>query len=258
MVQYCAVTGIVVESRSDGAPVKSTMTGEQYLIGSGAQARRPTVSSRVERAIAACAWFGASLSMVLRLQRYFLPGMHEVRQARRHVGLRSAPSAVGHFRLTFHLGTGALVALAMWSLCCVLVAASDISSRSVPVKRSMALVRSTCALLVALAATEPTWHRLAGAMMAGGIVGVAFMAWYLARPGAIGFADVRACACVATGAGAFSFGGSLALAACAPAAGAVWSMAERTGRVRAIERRGAPLAALICLAGPALVVASAC
>lgn len=197
--------------------------------------RLTTASSGVVCAVLACAGCGAAVACA--------------------TATRLADAEAWHGSLVFLRCT----TMSTWVLCCGLVATWDLLERRVPIRLTRLLALLTAAIVAARSAGSQHWAPLAGSLLCAVGVGAGCLIWYLARPGRLGFADVRACTLVAGGVGSFSVGAALVVSTVAPFAGALWSGlgGTLTWRQGSQRRPGAPLAALVCAAGAVLVAARA-
>lgn len=101
-----------------------------------------------------------------------------------------------------------------------------------------------------------SWFALAHGVEAATVSGLGYAAWAVARPAAIGGADVRMVWLVAFGAGTVAPGTAVAAVWCASAVAAIW---QRTGPGRSGRQHRAPVALcpFLALAGLAGVVVGA-
>jgi Flp pilus assembly protein protease CpaA len=253
MVQYFAVVGATSKTAYGREPVSGGMRVEGLAAISECR-WRAAASSRVVCGVLAYGGSGAAAISVTATEFSTAKPLDGV-----VLGLRYA-------------------AVLAWVLCCALVATWDLFERRVPRRLTRLLAVLTAATVTAVTATTVSgqrWSALLGAVLCALVAGTGFIAWYLARPGLLGFADVRACTLVAACVGSFSVGAALVISAVAPLVGALWCVLTRrlhfgrtvVGRWRPNpsllahqpSRRygGAPLAALACGAGAVLAVAHA-
>ncbi|HET9059675.1 MAG TPA: hypothetical protein VFN61_07115 [Acidimicrobiales bacterium] len=163
------------------------------------------------------------------------------------------------------------VALSAWVAGCVLVAISDLIGRRVPGRLSRCFGLLSAGALISRSGGTGGGQAVEAAVFCALVVGALFVTWYAAMPRAVGFADVRACTFTAATVGSFSVGVALVIAATAPFIGAVWSLAQSRRRLalaalpegtpparcmsgHSSAPRGAPLAAVACVAGAFVVL----
>ncbi|MGO9078947.1 MAG: prepilin peptidase [Streptosporangiaceae bacterium] len=150
----------------------------------------------------------------------------------------------------------ALAAMCWLAACAVALAVIDEATRRLPDPLTAAAYAGVMVLLLGAAADQGSWGRLGRAAAGGAVLAGCFLLLALARPGAVGFGDVKLAASTGSALAWFGWGALLDGAAAGLILAAAWGLALLALR-RATLRQQIPYGPFLLAGALAVIVAAA-